>query len=126
MAEIVHTDDAAFPFVIAAPTMRVPMILRESVNPYLAARAALLLIQHGTFPTGPFAGERVCNVVRTVAFPGMGTGVGAVGPNTCARQVQSAIEDVLLGKDTFPRTWADAQARHQLLYRDRIADLQKD
>src|SRR3954464_408677 len=42
-AEIVPTDDARIPFVIAAPTMRVPMILRETVNPYLAARAVLLL-----------------------------------------------------------------------------------
>jgi O-acetyl-ADP-ribose deacetylase (regulator of RNase III) len=40
-AEVVHTDSASFPFLIAAPTMRVPMVLRESVNPYLAARAVL-------------------------------------------------------------------------------------
>ncbi|MEZ6139182.1 MAG: macro domain-containing protein [Zavarzinella sp.] len=38
-AEIIPTDDARIPFVIAAPTMRVPMILRDTVNPYLAARA---------------------------------------------------------------------------------------
>src|SRR5206468_10834449 len=41
-AEIVDTDHPRIPFVIAAPTMRVPMILRDSVNPYLAARAVLL------------------------------------------------------------------------------------
>lgn len=34
-AEIISTDDARIPFVIAAPTMRVPMILRETVNSYL-------------------------------------------------------------------------------------------
>ncbi len=45
-AEIVETH-AAIPFLIAAPTMRVPMILRDSINPYLDARAALLLVQHG-------------------------------------------------------------------------------
>ncbi len=47
-AEIVETD-ANIPFLIAAPTMRVPMILRDSVNPYLAARAALSLVKHGFF-----------------------------------------------------------------------------
>ena len=39
-AEIVETD-AHIPFLIAAPTMRVPMILRDSVNPYLAARGVV-------------------------------------------------------------------------------------
>src|SRR4051794_40598373 len=34
-AEIVETGDEGIPYVIAAPTMRVPMVLRESVNPYL-------------------------------------------------------------------------------------------
>ncbi len=125
-AEIVSTDDARLPFVIAAPTMRVPMVLRESVNPYLAARAALLLIRDGTFPDGPFAGEPVAAVVRTVAFPGLGTGVGQVGPMTCARQVFAAVEEVVLGRPTFPQTWADAQLRHQMLYTDRFRDLQRD
>src|SRR5438270_12094892 len=32
-AEIVFTDDASFPCLLAAPTMRVPMILRYSVHP---------------------------------------------------------------------------------------------
>jgi len=125
-AEIVPTDDARIPFVIAAPTMRVPMILRETVNPYLAARAALLLIRHDRFRDGPFAGEPVASVVRTVVFPGLGTGVGKVGPNTCARQVRAAIEEVVFEKGSFPQTWADAQSRHQLLYGDRFRDLQKE
>jgi O-acetyl-ADP-ribose deacetylase (regulator of RNase III) len=125
-AEVVHTDDPSFPFIIAAPTMRVPMILRETVNPYLAARAVFLLIKNGTFPDGPFAGEKVADVVKTVAFPGLGTGVGAVGPNTCARQMRAAIEDFVLGRYRFPSTWAQAQADHQKLYTDRIRDLQKE
>jgi O-acetyl-ADP-ribose deacetylase (regulator of RNase III) len=62
--------------------MRVPMILGNTVNPYLAARAALLLIKHGRFTDGHLAGEPVSGYVRSVAFPGLGTGVGRVGPNT--------------------------------------------
>jgi O-acetyl-ADP-ribose deacetylase (regulator of RNase III) len=125
-AEIVYTDSPSFPFLIAAPTMRVPMVLRDSVNPYLAARAVFLLVRHGTVPEGPFAGRRVSEVVTRVAFPGLGTGVGGVGPNTCARQVRAAIDEVLFGRGSFPATWADAQARHQLLYGDRVRDLQRD
>jgi O-acetyl-ADP-ribose deacetylase (regulator of RNase III) len=125
-AEIVHTDNLRIPYVIAAPTMRVPMILRDTVNPYLAARAALLLVKHGVFPAGPLAGERVASGVHSIAFPGLGTGVGQVGPDTCARQVRAAIEEVLLGPKTYPVTWADAQARHQRLYTDRVRDLQRE
>jgi O-acetyl-ADP-ribose deacetylase (regulator of RNase III) len=125
-AEIVETDNPQIPYLIAAPTMRVPMILRNSVNPYLAARGALLLIKHGRFTGGSLDGEPVADFVNSVAFPGLGTGVGRVGPNTCARQVRGAIEEVILEKYAFPQSWADAQKRHQQLYTDQIRDLQYD
>ena len=100
------------------------MVLSETVNPYLAARAALLLIKHGLVPTGHLAGEQVAAVVQSVAFPGLGTGIGRVGPNTCAHQVRAAIEEVILGHGHYPCTWAEAQQRHQLLYTDRLRNLQ--
>lgn len=125
-AEIIETDHAQIPFVIAAPTMRVPMILRDSINPFLAARAVLLLIAHGIFSTGRFAGQRVSDHVKTVAFPGLGTGVGQVGANTCAHQVRAAIEQVVLGNTQFPVSWTVAQQQHQLLYTDRVRNLQKE
>ena len=124
-AEIVDTDDSSIPFLIAAPTMRVPMVLADSVHPYLAARAVLLLVKHGTFPSGHLAGEAITDGVKSIAFPGLGTGVGRVGPNTCAHQVRAAIEHVVIGNNDFPATWADAQIRHQKLYTDRVRDLQR-
>lgn len=123
-AEIVETGSPRIPFLIAAPTMRVPMILRETVNPYLAARAALLLIRHGIVPAGAFADQPVASVISTVAFSGLGTGVGRVDPDTCALQMRAAIEEVVLEARTFPQTWAEAQHRHQRLYTDRVRDLQ--
>jgi O-acetyl-ADP-ribose deacetylase (regulator of RNase III) len=125
-AEIVETGNLRIPFVIAAPTMRVPMILRDTVNPYLAARAVFLLIRHGVIPAGGLVSERVETVVTSVAFPGLGTGVGQVSPDTCARQVRAAIEEVVLGRVPVHRSWAEAQQRHQLLYADRVRDLQRD
>ncbi len=125
-AEIVETDNPDLPFLIAAPTMRVPTILRDSVNPYLAARAALLLVKHGTFASGTYLGEPIADYVGSVAFPGLGTGVGRVGPNTCAHQVRTAIDAVLHGQDSFPVSWVDAQHRHQQLYTDRVRDLQRE
>lgn len=125
-AEIVHTGSSRIPYVVAAPTMRVPMILRDTVNPYLAARAVLLLLKYGVLSDGPLEGELVSSGIQSVAFPGLATGVGRVGPNTCARQVCAAIEEVVLKQHTYPATWADAQARHQRLYTDHVRDLQKE
>jgi O-acetyl-ADP-ribose deacetylase (regulator of RNase III) len=123
-AEIVDTDNAQIPFLIAAPTMRVPMILSDSPNPYLATRAVLLLIKNGIFASGMLQGERISDAVKSVAFPGLGTGVGRVPPAVCARQLRVAIDEIILGKNEFPVTWADAQMRHQKLYTDRVRDLQ--
>lgn len=125
-AEIVDTGSARIPFLIAAPTMRVPAILNDSVNPYLAARAVLLLIKHGMFAAGMLQGERISDAVQSVAFPGLGTGIRRVPPGTCARQLRAAIDEVILGSTDFPASWADAQIWHQKLYTDRIRDLQSD
>jgi O-acetyl-ADP-ribose deacetylase (regulator of RNase III) len=91
-AEIVETGKPQIPFLIAAPTMRVPMKLENTVNVYLAVRVVFQLIKHGVFSDGPLTGEPISKHVQSVAFPGMGTGVGQVGPNTCAQQMRSAID----------------------------------
>lgn len=124
-AEIVETDNLSTPYLIAAPTMRVPMVLGpESINPYLATRAVLLLVKYGRFTTGTFAGEPVSEHVGTIAFPGMGTGVGRVPAEICARQMRAAFDEFLLGRFRLPTSWAEASERHQLLYTDRPKRLQ--
>ncbi|HEY0606274.1 MAG TPA: macro domain-containing protein [Herpetosiphonaceae bacterium] len=123
-ADIVETLDADIPYLIAAPTMRVPMVLRDSVNAYLAARAVFLLVTQGHFTSGAHQGEPIADHVRTIALPGLGTGVGKIGVNTCAHQVRAAIDDILLGGYTMPRSWAEASERHQLLYTDTPTRLQ--
>lgn len=66
--------------LIVAPTMRVPMVLPEdTVNPYLASSAAMQCAQELK--------------ISSLAFPGMGTGVGRVPFDVCARQMRQAILD---------------------------------
>jgi O-acetyl-ADP-ribose deacetylase (regulator of RNase III) len=125
-AEIVETGHQRIPYLIAAPTMRVPMILRESVNPYLATRAALLLVRFGMLWSGAESGRSIADVVHTVAFPGMGTGVGRVSPAVCARQMGAAIDEVLGWPRAMPRSWAEASEAHQLLYTDQPRRLQHE
>jgi O-acetyl-ADP-ribose deacetylase (regulator of RNase III) len=108
-AEIVATDHAQIPYMISAPTMRVPMILQDTVSVYLAIRAVLLLVKFGTFEDGTAIADRV----KTVAFPGMGTGVGKLSPEIFARQMKEAIEEVIEEKHKFPGSLWDATFRHQ-------------
>jgi O-acetyl-ADP-ribose deacetylase (regulator of RNase III) len=64
-ADSLETFDDHCPYLIAAPIMRVPAILEDtSLNPYLAARAALLLTKHGSFEDDSPISEKI----RRVAF----------------------------------------------------------
>lgn len=121
MADIVTTDNTDIPYVISAPTMRVPMILEHtSVAVYLATRAVLLLVKYGTFPDGTIISQSV----ERVAIPGMGTDVGRFPPVICARQMKQAVDDILLDRYVYPTSWTEAQKRHQLLYGENYRDLQ--
>ena len=121
-AEVVETDHPEIPYLISAPTMRVPAILKETVNVYLATRAVLVLLKFGTLPDG----TPVKHIIETVAIPGMGTGVGKVPPDICAHQMKVAIEDILLSQYEFPQSWLHAQRCHQLLYSSDVRDLQQE
>ena len=119
-AEIIETDHKNIPYIISAPTMRVPMILKESVNVYLATKAVLVLLKYGIFSNGSLIREKV----NKIAIPGMGTGVGRLPYEICALQMKKAVDDIYYEKYTFPKTWYEAQKNHQLLYRKSTSDLQ--
>lgn len=104
-AELIETGDQRHPYLIAAPTMRVPMVLpSDTVNPYLATRAVLSLARDHA--------ERI----RSLCFPGMGTGVGRVPAEICARQMRAAIERSQMTRQRLPSSWSEASHEHQLLY----------
>lgn len=123
-ADIVATENLSIPYLIVAPTMRVPMILHDSVNAYLAARAVFILCKHGRFNNGNYAEQQISNHVTTIAIPGLGTGVGKIGARNCAKQVRQAIDDILYEKYGLPESWAEASEKHQLLYTDKLTRLQ--
>jgi hypothetical protein len=87
------------------------MILKGTVNVYLAMRAILLLIKHGAAADGMPIRESV----QTLAVSGLGTGVGKVPAEIYALQMKVAYDEVRLGKSSFPTSWSNAQVRHQHL-----------
>jgi O-acetyl-ADP-ribose deacetylase (regulator of RNase III) len=91
-AVIVPTDATAPAWLISAPTMRSPgeLLPPDTVHPYLAARAVFKLWRYGRLED-----ERpVRAVVSTIAMPGLGTGIGGVSAEVCARQVMAAWDEV--------------------------------
>jgi O-acetyl-ADP-ribose deacetylase (regulator of RNase III) len=91
-AMIVPTGVPEPGFLISAPTMREPgtTLPHDTVNPYLAALAVFRLWRDDVLDDG----LRVREVVGTIAMPGLGTGVGGVAPQTCARQVIAAWDAI--------------------------------
>lgn len=79
-------------WLISAPTMREPgdQLVVDTVQPYLAARAAFLLVRDGTLEHG----GRARDTLGTIAMPGLGTGVGGLAPEICAHQVSAAWGEV--------------------------------
>jgi len=98
-AELVQTEVEEIPFCISAPTMRVPLILRDTVNVYLASKAIFRLL-------------KTENRITTVSISGLGTGAGKVPYEVCAKQMKQAYTEVWLNKSSFPHTWQEAQTSH--------------
>jgi len=112
-AEIVSTESPQIPFLIAAPIARVPMRLDGTVHPYLAMRAALLLVRNERFGGGTHAGECIGSRVSSVAVPGLGTGGAGIRPEVCARQVRAAIEEVMFNRPRVHRSLEEAGDWHR-------------
>jgi len=107
--EIVPTDHVLIPYVISAPTMRVPLDVRGTANPYLAIRGVLLAVKNGVFKDGTLVKDKI----KTIAFPGMGTGVGQITPEVFAKQMKQAVEDVTEDKFEFPKTIWEIEKKHK-------------
>lgn len=91
-ALLVPTAETSPAWLFSAPTMREPgaELPVDTVNPYLSARAVLRLWADGALENG----TPVRHVVRSIAMPGLGTGVGGASPELCATQVAAAWDEV--------------------------------
>jgi O-acetyl-ADP-ribose deacetylase (regulator of RNase III) len=97
MAVIVPTMHADIPWCVSAPTMRVPQDVADTVNAYLAFRAALrAVLAHNASGQAP---------IKCVLCPGLGTAIGKMPVGRCARQMRVAWDRVLGGgQGAMPRS----------------------
>ncbi len=99
-ALVVPTEHPRVPWLISAPTMRVPMRIEHTPNAYLAFRA--VLIEALAHPG-----------IHRVLCPGLGTGVGRMPPDRCARQMRAA-HDAILGGQPLRKGGLAAAVRHHM------------
>lgn len=86
-AFVIETQAAEIPWLVHAPTMRVPGSIDGTDKVYSATWAALLAIQaHNQSGASP---------IRTAAFPAFGTGFGGVPYREAARQMAVAYRHFL-------------------------------
>lgn len=93
-----ETKNDMFPYLISAPTMRVPMNFQipASVNAYLGTKAALIAaVKHQN--------------ISSLAIPGMCTGCGRMPVEVAANQMLLAYKEVILGQKQEFDSFGDAQ-----------------
>ena len=89
IAEIVETGDARWPYMVAAPTMRIPESVAFTFNAYLAFRAIFVAVEN-------FNQSKQQRVINSLVCSGLGTGVGAMSAAKCAAQMQIAYKTMLM------------------------------
>ncbi len=106
-AVIVPTENPTIPFLVSAPTMRVPASIGRTPNVYLAFRAALTaVVRHNDSGTLPIA---------SLLVPGLGTGVGEMPPERAARQMRHAYNAIIQGHGLRSRNFGAIWGEHQEL-----------
>ena len=87
VAIVVEMNDRRFPFLISAPTMRVPYDISDTINTYRAMRGLLVaLLRYNSSHSKP---------IRSVVVPGLGTGVGRMSYRESAQQMRVAYNNVM-------------------------------
>ncbi|MBL8912539.1 MAG: macro domain-containing protein [Archangium sp.] len=107
-AVIVPTGRSEIPWCISAPTMRVPHFVGDTVNAYLAFSAALRAVKQHNAPNSKF------KPISRLLTPGLGTAVGRMPVERCARQMRAAW-DRFVGAPLHPTHLAEAEADHESL-----------
>jgi len=86
-------------YLISAPTMRTPTIVKQTPNAYLAFKAILMEVRkHNKLV---LEGKKTGTPIKTVLCCGLGTAVGMMPFKTCATQMLQAYRTVALGR-VFP------------------------
>ena len=102
-ATIVETLDTEIPYLISAPTMRVPTNVSTTLNAYLAFRAAIRAVKQHNAENE--------EQIRSVLCPGLCTAIGRMPAELAARQMAAAYNVCVLGQTIGPGSHYDLLMR---------------
>ncbi len=108
LAIVVPTEHGQVPWLVSAPTMRVPMVVKDTANAHLAFRAILRAVRAHNL-------SRPDSPIGSVACPGLGTGNGMMPPDRCARQMREAYEVCVHGRLLRKGRLAAAARQHMAM-----------
>lgn len=100
-ALVMETGDELIPYLVSAPTMRVPMNfnISTSINAYLAMKATLIETRNHS-------------KIEYVAIPGFCTGVGKMQTQIAARQMYQAYKEIIKEEKMDFKDYGEAQKYH--------------
>ena len=105
-----------YDYLISAPTMRVPMDIRNTVNVYLAFRAVLIELIKFNSQTGYSKYN-----IKHVVCPGLGTGIGKISAEMCAKQMLQAYSVMI--NPNFDLELARLSCEHCVMIDDQPEDV---
>jgi O-acetyl-ADP-ribose deacetylase (regulator of RNase III) len=107
-AVCVNTGNEKWPYLIAAPTMRIPENVKRTTNAYSAFRAVLLLVEsiNTSYPKD--------FQIRTMVCCGLATGCGKMSFAQCAIQMKAAWDQVNGPPEL--KSFADIHIEHAQLF----------
>jgi len=104
-AVVISTCDSQIPWLISAPTMRVPCNIENTINPYLAMKAIITVAKN----------HRRNPPINSIAIPGLGTGTGKMNKSKCSFQMFRAFEETFHEKRSFPLTLSEIVKENEKL-----------
>lgn len=107
-AIVVPTNHEQIPWLISAPTMRVPMNVEHTAHAHLAFRGILRAVRahNAQHPDSP---------INSVVCPGLGTGEGRMPESRCAKQMRHAYNVCVHGEVLKKGGLAAAVRDHMML-----------
>ena len=103
-AVIIETERDDIPYLISAPTMRVPTNIEKTVNAYLAFKGIIQAVQKFNKIND--------NAITGILCPGLGTGEGKMPYEQCAYQMYKAYRLCVYGEILIQGGLAGASHNH--------------
>lgn len=114
-AVIVPTNHQRIPFLVSAPTMTVPMFVSDTINAYLAMRAALRAVREHNQRAINDGKYSYTQQITTLLCPGLGTAVGRMDFTVAAKQMHYAYLTCCKGQIIHFNDLTDAWHYHEML-----------